>query len=173
MNIKKIIKETINKFLNESSHTIYTNTQGDTFWGDIGCGVLPIAKSTGKILIALRSQYVNEPGTWGVIGGAVDSTDGNIKETAKREFKEETSYGGNIQLIPAYIFETPNKTFKYYNFIGIIPEEFEPTSDWETERFEWITYEELLSLKNKHFGLTKLLEDENSLRIIESYANLK
>lgn len=154
--------------MDESS---YTNTHDDSFWGDIGCGILPIAKKTGKILVALRGKYVNEPNTWGVIGGAVDDVDEDIKKTAKREFHEETQYKGDIQLIPAYVLETPNKTFKYHNFIGIIPDEFNPTTDWETERFEWVCYDELISLSKKHFGLTNLLKDKKSLEIIKKYSS--
>jgi len=41
-------------------HSIYTN---DIFWGTIASGILPISKSTGRILIPFRSKYVNEPNT--------------------------------------------------------------------------------------------------------------
>lgn len=67
------------------------------FWGDQGAGVLPLAKSTGRILLSLRSPYVNEPNTWGIVGGAIDKNE-NPKTAALRELQEEL---GNIIILLA------------------------------------------------------------------------
>lgn len=43
------------------------------FWGTSAAGVYIVAKDTGNILLMLRSQEVNEGGTWGIPGGALAS----------------------------------------------------------------------------------------------------
>lgn len=155
----------VKKFEN---YDAYDNDSGDTFWGNIGAGILCISKSTNRILVALRSKYVNEPLTYGVIGGKIDEEDGEtIQQAALREFEEETGFNNHINLIPSHIFETPNGSFKYYNFIGLIQQEFQPELCWETESYKWVTFEELLSLQDKHFGLETLLK--NDLNTIKKY----
>ncbi len=142
----------------------YDNDAGEPFWGNKAAGVLPICSITKKILLDYRSKYVNEPNTYGVYGGKID-TDENIEDAVRREFLEETEYDDNIELIPAFIFESG--TFKYYNYIGIIDDEFEPKMGWESEDYEWVTFDELLNIEQKHPGLKLLLEDTESLKIIK------
>jgi len=156
------------------AYASFHNKAGENFWGNIGGGVLPICSSTGRILLPYRSKYVNEPHTWGVWGGKIDEESGeaqtDIEEVVKREFMEEGDFTGDIQLIPAYIFETPNGSFKYYNFIGLLDEEFTPELDWETESFKWVTFDEMMEIEPKHFGLQGLLKDLKSMQIIKKYA---
>ena len=155
------------------THASFTNDAGDSFWGNVGGGVLPICTETKRILLPYRSAYVNEPHTWGVWGGKIDEEYGqsedDIMDVVKREFTEESGYDGHIELITAYIFETSNKSFKYFNFIGLLSEEFEPELNWETESYKWVTFDELLKIKSKHFGLIGLLEHD--LDKIKRYCN--
>ena len=158
-----------NQFINKEEKvdegTIYTNTRGGKFWGDAGAGILIISKDTKRILVAHRSEDVNEPDTWGVFGGAVNDPS-NMKKAALRELEEETEYDGPIELIPAYIFKA--KTFEYHNYIGIVPKEFIPELDWENQGYKWLTLDELMELEPKHFGLVKLLNDRESVEKIKS-----
>lgn len=148
----------------------YDEFVNEQWWGRSGAGVLPICKSTGRILVAMRSDYVNEPKCYGVIGGKIDgdiTTEDDIKREALRELREETQFKGNIWLTPAYVFRASD--FVYYNFIGLTDSEFEAVSDWENDFFEWVTLKELLELEPKHFGLDKLLE--HSIDLIKKYTN--
>ena len=137
----------------------------EEYWGDAGAGVLPIAEETGRILVAYRSSRVLEPHTYGVFGGAVEPRE-SPKAAAKRELAEETGYRGRVKLVKAYRFE--DGEFTYHNFLGLVPEEFEPRLDWETESADWIEFDELLSLRPKHFGLEALVK--NSKRLIRKHA---
>ena len=126
-------------------------------WGNIGAGILPYCKKTERFLIPFRSANVMEPNTYGVWGGKVDDEDmDNIETAAKREFYEETGHKIS-KIIPSYVYKEPK--FTYYNFIGFINNEFEPSLDWETEGFVWLTFDELLELEPKHFGLESLLKN--------------
>lgn len=142
----------------------FTHTNGKTFWGSIGAGIIPVCTETKRILLGFRSSEVMEPHTWGGFGGKLDIDEGideNIKEASLRELQEETEYVGDITLINAFVYKHGN--FEYHNFFGIVPNEFEPILNWENEKYEWFTYDELIDLKNKHFGLVSLLKESDKL----------
>lgn len=147
----------------------YSNDKNESFWGNIGAGILPISKKTGRILLAYRSGEVNEPYTWGTFGGRIDDPDNETpEEAARRELYEESGHEKIIKMIPAYIYKSPSGGFKYYNFIGIIEKEFEPILDWETDDWKWVNIQELQTIRPKHFGLEALVK--NSLDLIKKYA---
>lgn len=142
----------------------WTDDFNGSFWGKAGAGVLVICTKTNRMLLGLRSENVEEPGTLGIFGGKVDDREKNFEKVALRELYEETGYDGNIKMIPAYVYKTTGKIkFEYHNFIGLVEEEFKPILDWENEDAFWMTYEEALNQPNLHFGLEKLLS------VIEDY----
>lgn len=153
---------------NEREYNVFDNSSGKPFWGNYGAGVLPICTSTGRILIALRSEYVNEPRTWGIFGGMIDDKkeQRNPEIAAKRELREETGLTSDFDVIPAYVYKTSG--FQYYNFIGLVDNEFKAHLDWENEDSKWVTLDELKRIRPKHFGLEALIK--NSMDIIERYA---
>lgn len=134
------------------------------FWGRQGAGCLVLAQSTGRLLIPHRSEAVLEPGTWGVWGGAIDAGQ-SPSESVLRELKEEAGYQGQVlEKIPLYVFQDEGSGFKYSNFLVIVPEEFEPRLNWETEEAKWFSLDQLPD--PKHFGLEALLGDRPSLTTI-------
>ena len=89
----------LSKLLFESA---ITNDEG--FWGDMAAGILVFAQETKKFLILKRANWVNEPGTWGLAGGASQPGESPSK-TARREAEEELGEEKEItRLIPAYVF---------------------------------------------------------------------
>jgi 8-oxo-dGTP pyrophosphatase MutT (NUDIX family) len=141
----------------------FDNSHGAQFWGDRGAGILPLCVTTGRCLLAMRSQDVNEPGTWGLLGGKMDPGDGTPEEAAMRELAEEAEYKGKVELVEAATFKHPSGHFTYHNFVGRVWEEFVPVLNWETEGTAWITLSELSRLRPKHFGLSYLLDHSLSL----------
>jgi 8-oxo-dGTP pyrophosphatase MutT (NUDIX family) len=141
----------------------YHTSEGDDprFWGNRGAGILLVAQSTGRILLTLRSAHVNEPGTWGIPGGKIDDSDESPSHAAKREAREELGYSGSLKLVPAHVFKAGS--FQYFNFIGIVPEEFEPSLDWENDDAQWFSVLQLPA--GLHFGVQSLLG--NSLNLIK------
>ena len=60
-------------------------------WGLAGSGVLYYCPEDNTILLLLRSNEVEDPGIWGIPGGAVKGTEGyHSEETESPEFDEET-----------------------------------------------------------------------------------
>lgn len=137
-----------------------THTNGQ-WWGQAGAGILPVCKSTKRVLLNLRSPHVNEPSTYGTWGGAIDSNE-DAKKAALREFQEESDYNGPIQLHKAYVFKTNG--FTYTNFIGVVPKEFVPKLDWESAGFVWVPLSEIP--KPLHPGLERLLKDSSSKTLL-------
>ena len=139
----------------------FTQLETRTYWGTEAAGILPICIKTKRLLIALRSEDVMEPNTYGIFGGKLDDHEDNHKKVAIRELYEETEFDSNIILIQAYIFEDIN--FKYYNFLGLVENEFEAILNWENSKVIWMTLEEVLKLPNKHYGLKALIKESYDL----------
>ena len=130
--------------------------QPTNFWGNSGSGVLLKAKDTGRYLILKRSDWVNEPNTWGLISGKTDGNESPI-QTAQRELAEETGFLINKKdLEPSYVYQ--NGDFKFYNFIGTVDNEFEPALDWENTDFVWTELDKLPT--PIHFGLKELIANK-------------
>ena len=124
-------------------------------------GVLVYCSTTERYLILLRSKWVLEPNTWGIISGKLDDEE-NVQEAVLREAQEETGHKlGN--LIPSFIFEKPN--FKFHNFVSIVEEEFTPELDWENSDYRWVKLDEMP--ENLHFGLKLLLQKEDLPKLVK------
>lgn len=137
---------------NHDAHTAALVETG--FWGTQGAGCVFFARSTGRFLIAHRSEAVLQPGTWGTWGGAMD--DGESPYAAvTREVREEAGYMGDFDIAPMYVFESGS--FRYSNFLVLVDDEFEPHMNWETQDFRWCQYGDWPS--PLHFGLEAVLED--------------
>ncbi len=149
------------------------------YWGIAGAGIIPVAADTGRFLVPLRSSHVKEPHTWGTIGGKLDPIEGEYDEdwdewaepeledpedAALREFTEETCSPQEPELMPLLVFRDEEVGFTYYNFLGLVPREFDACTNWETSEWRWLTFGELLDLEPKHFGLEALLGDDVSVR---------
>ena len=137
------------------------------FFGQRGAGCMVLAKSTGRIMLGLRTtQYeMEQPGTWGIFGGAHSAEEMPI-DAAYREFKEETGYTGRAELLP--IFRFTSGTFIYQNFLAVVEEEFVPSLGWEHDQYRWSTFDNLPA--PLHFGVQAILLDPKSCELIKSYA---
>jgi 8-oxo-dGTP pyrophosphatase MutT (NUDIX family) len=110
------------------------------FWGDQGSGAYIQAEDTGRVLLLLRSAYVNEPSTWGIPGGAIDPKE-SPAGAARREIQEEIGAPVSSELYPLPAFS--KGSFIYHNHLAVVPEEFEPTLNWESADYGWFEYEDL------------------------------
>lgn len=125
------------------------------FWGNAGSGIL---FTTGeKILLLKRSPYVLEPGTWGIPGGAIPEKGGrpmDALQSAKKETQEELGRVPSFQVVDKYVFRSG--AFKFTTFIARVNQEFKPRLNWENDKAEWLTEDEVRR-KNLHPGVKTML----------------
>lgn len=168
-NLKENTLTEIKSTLNESSEKKQEYT-----WG---AGILPICRKTGKILVQKRGKNIVYPNQWCTFGGKGE--EGETKEqAAKREFKEESGYSGSIQKLK--LLDTHSrKTFKFYNYLCIVPDEFKVTTinkktdanHIEVQDAKWVDINDVRwGLKGEiHFGLKRLMHMRK--KDIERYIN--
>ena len=141
--------------------------EGAIFHGSAGAGVIILARSTGRLLMPKRSEEVLEPNTWGVWGGAIDEGE-DPKKAARREVAEECGYTGPMELYPIYVYKHAASGFKYFNFLGVVEDEFTPQLNWETSQADWFDLRKLPT--PLHFGIKAVLRDSKALNIIQKFA---
>lgn len=107
------------------------------FWGKRAAGCIFIAASTGRVLLAHRSDEVQEPNTWGTWGGACDEGH-SPKATVLKEIREETGYLGKVKLTK--LAEFRSGTFRYQNYAAVVAQEFDPILNWENKGCKWIKF---------------------------------
>jgi len=139
-------------------HEVSKNEQS-TSWVDQGAGAIIVCKDTNRILLPLRSEWVLEPNTWGTWGGAVDRDEAPV-EAAIRELEEETGYDGKI-IDTSLIYTYDSGDFKYHTFAVVVPKEFEPELNWETEEAKWVDFGKWPT--PLHFGLEEVLKNAKAL----------
>lgn len=146
----------------DDEHRVALSETG--FFGRQAAGSVPVARSTGRMLLMLRSDDVLQPRTHGNCGGA-HMPEEDPQAAALRELREETGLSGpdeDIVMIPAFVFRSGE--FVYRNFISLVPDEFEPIYGWEAIGHTWCTAADLPS--PLHFGIDALLSDPFSLEIL-------
>ena len=151
----------------EKDREHYDALEKTGFFGNQASGCILMAKSTGRIMLVLRSAAVLEPHHWGNLGGA-HGADERPVEAAKREVYEETGYTGQVSMVPLMVFK--KDSFRYSNFLGIVDEEFTPNLGWEADRFVWVHVGHWP--RPLHFGMEALFSDEESMRTIRHYAHM-
>jgi 8-oxo-dGTP pyrophosphatase MutT (NUDIX family) len=143
---------------NDSDHGEALRQTG--YWGKAGAGAIILSKRTGRILLPYRSTSVEQPNTWGVWGGAIDSNE-DPAQAVSREISEEVGVTTQIDgLIPLYVYEDPRVGFRYHNFLAVVPDEFQPRLNWETENYRWVDFGDWPS--PLHFGLKLLLQNSKN-----------
>jgi len=139
----------------------YHKTEGEVFWGKSGSGILLVSIEDQTALLLKRSNNVQEPGTWGIPGGAVGEGEGRL-ESAMRESIEEL---GSLPRLEDHIDTiTYNKgDFTYETFVYNVSLEeknkWTPTIklNWENDEYRWFPFNSLPT--NLHFGIQYVKDD--------------
>lgn len=137
------------------------------FFGSQAAGAIIMAKTTGRIMLVLRSSAVLQPHTWANVGGAHHSDELPV-DAARREAYEETGYRGQIEMIPLLVFQ--KDSFRYCNYLAIVEDEFIPNLGWEADDYQWCNFGDWPS--PLHFGLVSLFGDTASVKVIRHYADM-
>lgn len=126
-------------------------------------GAIILAKDTGRLLLGQRGIMGDFPMVWGTIGGCLEKGEGP-RRACRREIMEETGYSDRMSLIPLMECSDPVKDFIYYNFLAIIPWEFEPVKDEENNAFKWVKFNDWPV--PMHPGFEKLLDNKVSMTTV-------
>lgn len=128
-------------------------------------GALIICPSTNRALLNLRAPYKTHSLCWSLWGGMME--DGETPSVSLiREFKEEMGLIPQIEkLYPFDIYESSDKSFRYYTFICIVDNEFTPELNQESVGYAWTKIG--IWPKPLHFGARKSLTSKKSLSKIK------
>ena len=135
--------------------SFFCESPEEGYWGQAAAGCIFIAKDTGRILLAHRSDSVDQPDTWGTWGGKIDG-DESPKDAIQREVEEETGIEEFFKIHPLWVYKDGN--FKYYNFLVITQFEFTPRLNWENDDFGWVEFGQWP--RPLHFGLRELIKHD-------------
>ena len=103
----------------------------------IGAGIFAVDKQTGKILLCKRGMEGSFPGCWAVFGGTFEEKDGTPKETAKREFMEETNNHSKYLISKEPFFLNSNNFIDFYTYFGIFNGQPEIRINEESLSYGW------------------------------------
>ncbi len=132
-----------------------------------GAGIIAIDCLTGRILLARRGLKGDSANTWATFGGTFDLKDVMPRNTAIREFKEETGCNTPYQLSLKPFYINDSNQLKFFSYIGLFDGQFDVKINAENLDFDWFNLDHLP--ENLHPGVTELMNDKKDdlLRFIE------
>lgn len=122
----------------------------------LGAGILAIEKIEGKILMGRRGMKGQSPNTWAPFGGTFDKKDEIPRNTAIREFLEETKCAEKFLMEKTPIYVCEDNHVKFYSYIGIFEFPFIPQINSENLEFGWFDFNHLP--ENLHPGVKEMFE---------------
>jgi ADP-ribose pyrophosphatase YjhB (NUDIX family) len=124
----------------------------------IGAGVFAIDRFTGKILLCKRGLDGSYPESWATFGGTFEERDVTPRETAKREFKEETNNTSTYLMSKKPFFVNSSNFIDFYTYLGVFDGQPEIRINEESLSYGWFDLE---SLPEKLIpGLENLLKNK-------------
>lgn len=134
------------------------------FWGRAGTGSIFLSQDTGLIGIAHRSSQVEQPNTWGTVGGAIDQGH-DPATTAIKEAFEELHYRKRPLDYLRHLDQFQSGTFRYTTYLYVVERQFNAVLNWESQDFQWFQFGKWPS--PLHFGLIATLSKPDCLAVIE------
>ncbi len=136
---------------------------GETFWGTAGAGILFVSED-GRILLLKRSSMVDEPGTWGVPGGALQAGQNDPWKAALEETREETGLAVSGKRIGKYVFKRGGFTFTTFivQVSADVADRMRPRLDWENTDWKWYDAQSIQGVR-LHPGVKTMLAQHGDL----------
>lgn len=118
-----------------------------------------------RILLLKRSPHVDQPGTWGIPGGALP-VEGDERmpalQGALKEVREEVGSLPPHRVVGKFVFR--DGSFTFTTFIAKVDDEFTPRLNWENSDSQWVAEDELSALR-LHFGVKALLASKDPFQM--------
>jgi len=134
---------------------------GRVFWGKKASGLLFVRNHPTlgfQVLLVKRSPHVEQPGTFGVAGGAVEEGEDEF-ESAVRETQEEIGGMPPCHKVGEYVWRNPGGSFTFKTFVmetedlNWIPKAF----NWEVTGAKWVSMKQMGKM-NLHPGLRDMVD---------------
>lgn len=104
----------------------------------MAAGVLFLALDTGRCLLQLRNSDKSQRDTWGFFGGTLEGSE-TAFECLCRELQEEIGFVPDMHKVnPIDVFQSHDKQFYYYSFVGVVDQEFIPRLNPESAGYAWV-----------------------------------
>lgn len=129
----------------------------------IGAGILAINKHSGEILLDKRGSDGSCPNCWAFFGGTFEEKDISPKNTAKREFYEETKLINNYSISKKPFYINTKPLWNFYVYIGIFNDKPAVNISDESLDYGWFKINQLP--KNLHPGVKELFDDKYEILI--------
>jgi 8-oxo-dGTP pyrophosphatase MutT (NUDIX family) len=106
---------------------------------EVSCFIF-LSKTTGRIMMQLRSDGVTHARKWGFFGGKSENKE-RPSETLYREIEEEVGKTNITKVIPISKFTSKNGRFIYNSFVVLVTDEFIPDLNKESDGYCWVAIE--------------------------------
>jgi len=163
----------------------------DEYWGKKASGCLFVCREDQTILLFKRSKYVEEVGTWGITGGAIDKEERGFEDdffdphleeienpedeifnnsAIKETMEEAGGFPEQHDLIGTVDFTEGSFTYRTYIYDLSLEEKNNWTSlinlNWESDKADWFSINALPpsmhpGIKNKFQEIKALVLDFN------------
>ena len=138
---------------------------------DFGAGILLICPKTKKILLGLRSDNQEDSGVWCGFGGKGEIGETPIQAAMREVWEEAKIHPKDYNVItPALHINKNTDSFKFHNYLGITDSEIQPKINDEHKASKWFSMPELSNIP-LHFGLKKILSNNDKTTIINNYVD--
>ncbi len=124
----------------------------------IGAGILAFDKKTGRTLLARRGLKGSEPNCWAPFGGTHEEKDEIPRNTAIREFREESGCDVPYSLSKKPFYINDDNHVKFYTYLALFDEQFPVKINAESLDYEW--FDVNLLPDNLHPGVKELFEEK-------------
>lgn len=132
------------------------------YWGSHGSGIMFLHQN--KVLLLKRASWVEQPGTWGIPGGAIPVDEsGKPMEALKSAMKEAEEEIGDLHTFKQFdkvVYRDGD--FTYTTFLAESATEFTPTLNDESVDYVWADLNDLP--KPLHFGVQYVLDNSDILK---------
>lgn len=103
-------------------------------------GCILLSQDTKRILLQLRRPDRRNKNYWGFWGGATEGDELPV-QTVERELTEELGFLPEIiKLHPLHKMTSNDESFEYNTFLAVVPNEFIPNINEESEGYAWVNY---------------------------------
>lgn len=132
----------------------------------LACGALFVTPRSKTALLNLRANHKTHRSEWSLFGGMIDNGE-TPKQALDRECMEEMGFMPDVQkTYPFDIYESRDKSFRYYTFVCVVENEFLPILNHESAGYAWFKYEQGWP-KPMHSGARNSLCTQKGLALLE------